>query len=147
MSWYTDTQLFIVYGTDSQFYVRRVTKEYGSSPIAGNDLKEYELLSFSKHLSLGNNKESDFDAFKASFKSGNSGNQKYINSQGFVINFASGTGTWTREEQNTPFWSLPGITKQKSFTELLADKQALEGKVSDLEGQISSLHDEVNNSK
>ncbi|KAI3983018.1 hypothetical protein MKX01_004895, partial [Papaver californicum] len=81
---------------------------------------------FSKHLSFVNNKESDFYVFKASFPT--SGIFKFINSQGLVINWDAGkhTGTWSHEELNSPFWSLPCITKQKSVTELLADNQALE---------------------
>ncbi|KAI3881077.1 hypothetical protein MKX03_015707, partial [Papaver bracteatum] len=96
-------------------------------------------LSFLKHLSLGNDKETDFDAFKASFP--DSVIYKFINSQGLVIDwdFAKQRGTWSREEPNSPFWSLPGITKQESITEqLLADKQALAEENSELKAKMKS---------
>ncbi|MCL7041939.1 hypothetical protein MKW94_023580 [Papaver nudicaule] len=57
---------------------------------------------------------------------------------GWVINWNQGAlkGTWSREEPNSAFWSLPGITKPKSETEL-----ALEEKVTLLEAKISSLEE------
>ncbi|KAI3881079.1 hypothetical protein MKX03_015709, partial [Papaver bracteatum] len=138
MSWYTNPQLFIY----SYTHVYKVTKKIGINPIALSDLKEGKEFSFSKHLSLENNKESDFKTFKASFPK--SGMFKAINCEGLVINWdhTKQTGAWSREEQDTSFWSLPGITKQKSLTE-----QALEKKVSDLETRISSLQNQVDSNK
>ncbi|KAI3971768.1 hypothetical protein MKW92_020784, partial [Papaver armeniacum] len=135
MSWYRDPQLFIY-----QFVaIHRVTVEFGIRPVVTSDLKEGENLSFSKHLSLlGHNKEGDFDAFKASFPK--SGNGKFINNQGLVFDWPS--GTWSHEEPNSPFWSLPGITKPKSSATLLANNQALADENAELKAKISSLQDE-----
>ncbi|KAI3898941.1 hypothetical protein MKW92_040315, partial [Papaver armeniacum] len=132
MSWYSDPQLFIY----SYAYVHRVRKEFGINPVVTNDIinNEHENLNFSKHLSLGTNKESDYNAFNASFPS--SGITKFINSQGLVINWdgAEQTGYWSREEQNSHFWNLPGITKQKSVGKSVTE-QALEERVSALEAK------------
>lgn len=140
MSWYRDPQLFIY-----QFVaVHRITVEFGIRTVVSNDLKEGEILSFSKHLSLGNNKEGDFDAFKASFPQSESTTTKFINCRGLVINWPS--GTWSLEEPNSPFWSLPGITKPNSVIQQ-AENQALAKENSDLKEKISSLQDEVSKSK
>lgn len=138
MSWYTNPQLFIYSST----YVYKVTKKFGINPISKSDLEDIKVLSFSEHLSMDNNKESDFKDFKASFPK--SGMFKAINCEGLVINWdkTKKTGAWSREEQDSPFWSLPGITKPKSETE-----QALAGKVSDLEAKLSSIQSEFNNNK
>ncbi|KAI3987211.1 hypothetical protein MKX01_031695 [Papaver californicum] len=124
MSWYKDFQLFIYSFTS----VIRVTKEFGINPILISDFNEQEELNFSKHLSLVNNKESDFDDFKASFPT--YGIYKLTNSQGLVINWdqRNGIGTWSREERSSPFWSLPGI------------EQALKGRV--LEAKIFCFEEE-----
>ncbi|KAI3853158.1 hypothetical protein MKW92_024046 [Papaver armeniacum] len=56
-----------------------------------------------EHLSLVNNKESDFDASKATFPV--PGINMFINSQGLVINWDASikqTGTWSLEEPNSP---------------------------------------------
>ncbi|KAI3881072.1 hypothetical protein MKX03_015702, partial [Papaver bracteatum] len=145
MSWYRDPQLFI-YGAYPTFYIFRVTKEFGINPVANNDFRQEAQLSFSTHLSLSNNKESDFDSFKATFVP-KSGIHKFANSQGLVINWdpsSKQTGYWSSEGLDSPFWSLPGITvaKPKSVTE-----QALEEKVSALEARNFSLQDEVNSNK
>ncbi|MCL7025062.1 hypothetical protein MKW94_006116 [Papaver nudicaule] len=142
MSWYTDPQLFIYSYDAVNFNVYRVTKEVGINPFLPGDHTSQGYLTFSKHLYLGNNRESDYDAFKATFPK--SEPHKFINCQGWVINWVYGTakGTWSREEPNSPFWNLPGITKPKSETDL-----ALEEKVTLLEAKISSLEGEINNSK
>ncbi|KAI3881069.1 hypothetical protein MKX03_015699, partial [Papaver bracteatum] len=108
MSWYRDPQLFIICGANSHFYVYRITKQFGT-PVVEDDRTEREKLSFSKHLSLDSNRESDSVAFKATFPT--SGIRKHRNSQGLVINWDGGnkTGTWSREDLNTAFWKLPGI--------------------------------------
>ncbi|MCL7048519.1 hypothetical protein MKW94_000577 [Papaver nudicaule] len=139
MSWYTDPQLFIFSYDAVYFYVYRVTKKFGINPVLPSDYSYQEDLTFSKHLNLGNNRESDYDAFKAAFPK--SGIRNYINRQGWVVNWDLGIsrGTWSREEPNSPFWSLPGITKQKSAT-----GEALEEKVSVLEAKPE---DEINNNK
>ncbi|KAI3940835.1 hypothetical protein MKW92_014395, partial [Papaver armeniacum] len=131
MSWYRDPQLFISSSDKSSFWVYRITKESSSSPIGPADFNYGGRLVFSEHLSLGNNKESDYDAFKATF-SFPMNCVKYINSQGFVINWddSKRTSYWSREDTNSPFWSLPGIG------------QALQGRVSDLKVKIISLEEE-----
>ncbi|KAI3973508.1 hypothetical protein MKW92_017187, partial [Papaver armeniacum] len=90
---------------------------------------------FHEHLFLGNNRESDYDAFKASFPM-HQPMTKHTNCQGLVIYWDTEkqVAVWSREEPDSPFWSLPGIKKPKSETEL-----ALERKVSDLETNISIL--------
>ncbi|KAI3888167.1 hypothetical protein MKX03_020565 [Papaver bracteatum] len=63
-----------------------------------------------EHLSLVNNKESDFNTFKATFPV--SGINKFISCQGLVITWDASskqTGTWSHEEPNSPFWSLLGV--------------------------------------
>ncbi|KAI3951375.1 hypothetical protein MKW92_048263, partial [Papaver armeniacum] len=105
------------------------------------DLEEVEVLNFSEHLSLGNNKESDFDAFRASFPV--SGIFKLINSRGLVINwdYAKQTGTWSHEELNSPFWSLPGILPEP----ILAKLQSLEKENPELKLNNSILEDSNKN--
>ncbi|KAI3968334.1 hypothetical protein MKW92_052323, partial [Papaver armeniacum] len=143
MSWYRDPQLFIFGHTESSFSVYRITKGFSSSPIGTGDYKSEGELNFSTHLWLGKNKESDFNAFKASFKP-ESGIYKFINSHGLVIYWDNGNriGVWSREEPNSPIWSLPGITQQKSSTE-----QALVEENTDLKAKIISLQDQVVNNK
>ncbi|MCL7026349.1 hypothetical protein MKW94_026192 [Papaver nudicaule] len=141
MSWYTDPQLFIHSPNAVRFYVYRVTKEFGINPLVRADFSlQADDLTFSKHLYLGDNRESDYDAFKATFPK--SEIKKFINCEGWVINWdvKAQTGTWSREEPNSPFWGLPGITKKKSATE-----EVLEKKVSELEEKNSSLEDDINN--
>ncbi|KAI3881074.1 hypothetical protein MKX03_015704, partial [Papaver bracteatum] len=166
MSWYRDPQLFIYSSIKPFFYVFRITKKFGSSPIVEEDQERVGILNFSEHLSLGSNKDSDYDAFKATFPY--SGIYKLINSQGLVINwdFDKEIGSWSREDINSPFWSLPGITRQslpgiaqqkpvteeaiaqqKSVPELLAENQALAKENSELKAKIASLQDEVDNNK
>ncbi|KAI3891769.1 hypothetical protein MKX03_020907, partial [Papaver bracteatum] len=98
-----------------------------------------EVLNFSKHLSLGNNKESDFDAFRASFPV--SGIFKFINCKGLVIDwdYAQQTGTWSHEDLNSPFWSLPGILPEP----ILAELRSLKRKNSDLKLNNSNLEDDL----
>ncbi|KAI3891764.1 hypothetical protein MKX03_020902 [Papaver bracteatum] len=160
MSWYTDPQLFI----DTFVYVYRITKEIGVNPIVASDLKEVETLNFSKHLSFLDNKESDFDDFKATFRT--SGITKFINSQGLVINWdhENKTGTWAREDIDSPFWSLPGISnlspkststrwrklalavensKLKANTSKDVKKEAVDNRVLDLEAENAIIKAEV----
>ncbi|RZC63138.1 hypothetical protein C5167_024890 [Papaver somniferum] len=136
MSWDTDPQLFLYqYG-----YVYRITKEFGTNIVA-IDLLEGEELSFSKHLSLVNNKENDYYAFKASFPE--YGIAKLINSQGLVITWDHNnfTGTWSREELNSPFWSLPGI-KTPEIVHAQKENSELEAKISKLEGENKAIKKE-----
>lgn len=139
MSWYTDPQLFI----RSFVTVYRVTTEFDIS-LVENDLTEREKISFSKHLSWDNNRESDYDDFKDSFPA--AGIRKLINSQGLVIkwNTVNKTGTWSREELNSPFWSLPGI---KTPEILQAENRALEKENSELKAKFSSLQGQSDSSK
>ncbi|MCL7044827.1 hypothetical protein MKW94_002472 [Papaver nudicaule] len=146
MAWYKDPQSFIL-GFTSGFYLIRVAKEFSNDLIKGSDRSNYDgsgNLSFSQlfsqYLYLGYNKESDYDAFKATFPQ--SGNLfKHINSQGLVItwDYAKQTGTWSKEEPDSPFWSLPGITKPKSVIE-----QALEKKKEALEAENANLKAQAN---
>lgn len=141
MSWYRDPQLFIYKEHDNLFYVARIIQEYSNIPMSGFNTS-HERLDFSKHLSTGDNKESDFDAFKSSFPSSTT-LAKFINNQGLVINWNGKVGTWSHEGENMPFYSLPGISKKESVTELLADKQALEEKISSLELSNSNFQKRV----
>ncbi|KAI3951376.1 hypothetical protein MKW92_048264, partial [Papaver armeniacum] len=100
-----------------------------------NDLRMIERLSFSEHLSLGNNEESDFEAFKATLMS-KSRICKFINSQGFVMNWDldKQTGTWSSVGLDSPFWSLPGILPEL----ILAKLRSLDKENSVLKSYINS---------
>ncbi|KAI3957049.1 hypothetical protein MKW92_035855, partial [Papaver armeniacum] len=63
MSWFADTQLFIYNGS----YIYRIKKEYGI-PVNLRDFEDYEIFSFIKHLSRGNDRESDYAAFLSRFR-------------------------------------------------------------------------------
>lgn len=147
MSWYTDPTLFIYHWDSSYgYWVSRITKKY-NVPLTEGDVVLQEKLDFSKHLYLGNNKESDYDALKSSLAENsfelNSQNVKYVNCQGLVVywNFSQPeSGIWSRVDENdSDFYSLPGIITVK-----LAE-QVVERKISELVAEIFSLNDELIN--
>ncbi|XP_026434790.1 golgin subfamily A member 6-like protein 7 [Papaver somniferum] len=129
MSWYKDPQLFIFRGADSLFRIVRIKKETGILVLL-SDLADLESLDFSKHLSLGHNKDDDYAAFKSSFPQNI---LKFVNSQGVVVNWDGQkySGTWSREEIKSPFYNLPTF------------QQALQRKVSELEAKNSTLQDQI----
>lgn len=185
MSWYSNPQLFIyLWKSDdnnySQFRVYSFAKVTGTTrfsyddPLTEDDIWE-NSFDFSEYLCPDSNKESDFLSAFGSFEFETSvGISKLINSQGLVVNWDSTkqTGTFSREELNSPFWSLPGVKTPemlmfengalgKEKSELKANnskleeeckrikkgKESLEEKVSDLEAKLSSLQDQVYNNK
>ncbi|XP_026438947.1 uncharacterized protein LOC113337497 isoform X1 [Papaver somniferum] len=145
MAWYKDPQLYISRETPGLKLYRM--KEPIGTPIALSGIIDYGFLDYSKHLSLANNKESDFDAFLSSIQF-DGVTFKLINCQGWVVyQMASNYYhlTWAREPLNSPFYRLPGINTPE--TELLAQKEALDRRVSILEAEISPLKVVVRMSK
>ncbi|MCL7042486.1 hypothetical protein MKW94_028646, partial [Papaver nudicaule] len=146
MSWYTDPELFL-YHWDTCSIVR-ITKKY-NVPLVNKDIKDVGDLDFSKHLSLGDNEESDYDALKSiltknSFRA-NPKKLMYVNCQGLVVylDYLRGTGTWSREEEiDSVINSLPAIGINP-FATLLAEKlQAVEKKNLELEKENYRLIDD-----
>ncbi|MCL7029081.1 hypothetical protein MKW94_026578 [Papaver nudicaule] len=146
MSWYTDPQLFINFycQNPSQFYwVDRIAKKY-DVPLSRGDISCTEELDFCKHLSLGYNKESDYDAFKSSLAEFAYPISKLVNCQGLVVHWDNNkqSGTWSRvEEHDSIFYCLPGIKKPSGWAERLA----LEERISKLVAEMSLVKDEVTN--
>ncbi|KAI3997329.1 hypothetical protein MKX01_003132 [Papaver californicum] len=137
MAWYKDPQLYICRETPGLKLYRM--KEPIGTPIALSGIIDYGFLDYSKHLSLANNKESDFDAFLSSIKF-DGVTFKLINCQGWVVyQMVSNYHhfTWAREPLNSPFYRLPGINSPE--TVLLAQKEALDRRVFILETEISPL--------
>ncbi|KAI3842614.1 hypothetical protein MKX03_027278 [Papaver bracteatum] len=142
MPWYRNPRLFL-YCSRHRFFIYRIVQKY-NVPIFSEDFENGEKLDFSRHLSLGNNQESDYDALKSWLNEGDRGN-KYVNCQGLVIYWLSGRdcpGTWSRvEEDDYIFFSLPGIINP--YEVKLAEKQADEQKIS--AGAVASvLKDKLN---
>ncbi|KAI3904935.1 hypothetical protein MKW92_009905, partial [Papaver armeniacum] len=145
MSWYRDPQLFLrCKGPKHRYYIYRIEKKYGV-PLFSKDFKVSALADFSRDLSLGNNQETDYDAFKSWFIDG--GGTKYVNCQGLVIYYnwlgdCPGLGTWSRvKEDDSIFYSLPGISNPSRTK--LAEKRDYEKKISELVTEISNLQDIV----
>lgn len=154
MSWFRDPQLFIVCELDmqQQFYVVRVKKEFGSHIAGKSDLitGDCEELDFSKHLSFGNNRESDFTHFLCYWSTCFC---KFINSQGWVITCTEfmypESYTWSREKLDSPFYRLPGLSIKAPATVAnegdereKAQVQALVKRVLDLKLSNCALKDE-----
>ncbi|KAI3957043.1 hypothetical protein MKW92_006143 [Papaver armeniacum] len=139
MSWYRDPQLFLrCKGWKHMYHIYRIEKKY-NVPLFSHDFKISTLVDFSRHLSLGYNQESDYDALKSWFRE--YGLHKYVNCQGLVIyrNYGDYPSTWSRvEEHDSIFYSLPGIINPYEIK--LAEKQADEKKIS---AEISRLQDKV----
>ncbi|KAI3981428.1 hypothetical protein MKX01_021888 [Papaver californicum] len=154
MSWYQDPKLFICNANSKAsggFNVYRCLKELSGS-IQRSDL-EYLGNGLSKHLSLGDKKESDFDALLAYLidfyiRSG-SNTWRIVNCQGLAIIWEQPTCggvicSWSRAPPDSPYYSLPGIT---STPPVDAEKEALRRRVSDLKAEISPLKVEVQRNK
>ncbi|KAI3842611.1 hypothetical protein MKX03_027275 [Papaver bracteatum] len=156
MSWYTDPQLFMCYlGGSYGYYVYRVIKKY-DVPLVNGDLTSGERLDFSKHLSLGNNKESDYDALKSCLAKNVTGppyyeNVKFVNCQGLVGHWDNNkrSGIWSTqvEELTSIINSLPGIVINPCDTKLAEKLQALEKKNSELIEGNSNLQEQLNQEK
>ncbi|MCL7039601.1 hypothetical protein MKW94_025131 [Papaver nudicaule] len=128
MSWYTDPELFLSYWSSSFGYaITRVVIKY-NVPLSNRDLAVVQKLDFSKHLFLGNNKESDYDALKASLAKDRTVSHNFVNCQGL--------------ELYSIIISLPTIPTPAT---ILAEKQVVEKKISELVAEISSLKDSLNN--
>ncbi|KAI3938862.1 hypothetical protein MKW92_012485 [Papaver armeniacum] len=102
-----------------------------------------EKLDFSKHLSLGNNKKSDYDALK-SWLDEDIGRRitKLVNCQGVVVywDFFDRTGTWSQvEEHDSIFYRLPGIINPRN-----QEDERKDVRVSSRLAEISSLNDKLN---
>ncbi|KAI3938865.1 hypothetical protein MKW92_012488 [Papaver armeniacum] len=142
MSWYRDPKLFLrCKGSKHRFHVYRIEKKY-SVPLYRGDFGTSVVLDFSRHLSLGHNRETDYDALK-SWLNEDGSVTKYVNCQGLVIywiNYSDCSfGTWSRvEEKDSVFYSLPGIFNPYEI------KLAEEKKVSELIALIPSLKDKLN---
>ncbi|KAI3938864.1 hypothetical protein MKW92_012487 [Papaver armeniacum] len=138
MSWYRDPKLFLTYRASiERFYINRIMKKY-NVPLYKEYFDTLAVLDFSRHLSLGHNQESDYDALKSWFKE-DYGVTKYVNCQGLVIywiNYSDfSLGTWSRVEENdSVFYSLPGIFNPYEIK--LAEKRADERKISDLKDKL-----------
>ncbi|XP_026425251.1 uncharacterized protein LOC113321582 [Papaver somniferum] len=141
MAWYKDPQLYICRETPGLKLYRM--KEPIGTPIALSGIIDYGFLDYSKHLCLANNKESDFNVFLSSIKF-DGVTFKLINCQGWVVyQMVSNYHhfTWAREPLSSPFYRLPGIHTPEAV--LLAEKEALNRKVSKLTEQVSSLAEQV----
>ncbi|KAI3983043.1 hypothetical protein MKX01_035324, partial [Papaver californicum] len=146
MSWYTNPKLFLYcHGSRRRYHIYRIVQKH-NVPLLAGDFKNGERLDFSKHLSLGNNKESDYDALKSWLDEIGPTITRYVNCQGLVVYWdnRSSTGSWSRVEENESiFYSLPGIINPNEI--ILAEKRADEEKMSELVAEISSLKDKLNN--
>ncbi|KAI3957044.1 hypothetical protein MKW92_006144, partial [Papaver armeniacum] len=146
MSWYTNPKLFLYcHGSRRRYHIYRIVQKY-NVPLLAADFKNGEKLDFSKHLSLGNNKESDYDALKSWLDEIGPIITKYVNCQGLVVYWdnRSSTGSWSRvEEDDSIFYNLPGIINPYGIK--LAEKQADEKRISELVAEISSLKDMMHN--
>ncbi|KAI3977112.1 hypothetical protein MKX01_042802 [Papaver californicum] len=142
MSWYIDPQLFLRYNVSKRkYYIYRIQKKY-NVPLSHGDIMKIEKLEFSKHLSLGSNQESDYDALKHWLNE--SCHYKFVNCQGLVAyrGNVDCPGTWARvEEDDSIFYSLPGIINPSEIK--LAEKRDVEIKISELLTEISSLKDKL----
>lgn len=56
--------LCIIWNSIYGYGIVRITQRYGV-PLLKGDIMDEEKLDFSKHLSLGSNKKSDYDALKS----------------------------------------------------------------------------------
>ncbi|KAI3842617.1 hypothetical protein MKX03_027281 [Papaver bracteatum] len=146
MSWYADPELFLCFwGSSRGYFIDRIVKKY-NVPLQAGDVKYAAELDFSKHLSLGNNKESDYDALKSSLAKILPPNTKLVNCQGLVVLWDNTklSGTWSRiEEYDSSFYSLPGI--QNPSEAVLDEKQSVEKKISELVAENSRLNSEIIN--
>lgn len=131
-------------------------------------------MCFSKHLSLAQNKESDFETFFAYLRR----NDKFVNCQGLVVDWfshnpqhTSFSYSWSHELLHLPSYGLNALVspqEKESAAKLAAciserdqekaEKQALEKKLSDLyaqlnrekndqqalEKRVSDLHEQLN---
>ncbi|KAI3994706.1 hypothetical protein MKX01_002322 [Papaver californicum] len=138
MSWHTDPELFMYYWNPSYGYgIGRIKKKYNDYLQHGDITYEEGQLNFSRHLCLGNNKETDYAALKnilatnadvISFE-----NVMYVNCQGLVVHCSYKTYASGR-------WSyIPGITP---FDALLAGE-----KNADLVAENSILKEQLNQEK
>ncbi|KAI3842612.1 hypothetical protein MKX03_027276 [Papaver bracteatum] len=149
MSWYRDPKLFLrCKGSEHRFHINRIDKKY-NVPLYGGDFNNSAVIDFSRHLSLGHNQESDYEALK-SWLNEDGKVTKYVNCQGLVIYRICysdcNIGTWSRVEENdSTFYSLPGIMNPYEIK--LAEKRADEKKISDLEDkldyEVTKLNSEV----
>ncbi|KAI3904934.1 hypothetical protein MKW92_009904 [Papaver armeniacum] len=121
MSWYRDPKLFLRYRASiERFYIHRIMKKY-NVPLYKEYFDTSEVLDFSRHLSLGHNQESNYDALKSWLKK--------------ITALLSILGTWSRVEENdSVFYSLPGIFSPYEIK--LAEKRADERKISDLKDKL-----------
>lgn len=143
MSWYRDPELFIgyllgVYGTV------RIVKKYDVTLRRGDiDLSDPGKFYFPKHLYLGDNKESDYDALKFNLATVVAEDiAKFVNYQGLVVllNYTEGSGTWTREKELTSIISgLPSVPQPET---ILASKYFLERQYTMIEKKYSKLMDD-----
>ncbi|MCL7052224.1 hypothetical protein MKW94_024120 [Papaver nudicaule] len=148
MSWYQDPHLFICNANNTAsggFHVYRCTKELSGS-IQTSNLK-FLGKGLSNRLSLGNYRESDFDALLAylidTFICSGFKTWRIVNCQGLTIVWDQTCGgvncSWSREPVYSPYYNLPGI-----FTPPVdAEKEALRRRVSELEKQVSDLTSEL----
>ncbi|MCL7051738.1 hypothetical protein MKW94_020118 [Papaver nudicaule] len=143
MSWYRDPQLFInCRGSDRKYFIDRIVKMY-NVPLSQGDNTGPENLDFSKHLFLGDNKESDYDAFKSSLAEIVNPITKFVNCLGFVVTWdeTKKIGTWSRVEENDSiFYSLPGVINPHATA-------SLEKKISELEDENLVLKEKLNQEK
>ncbi|KAI3842613.1 hypothetical protein MKX03_027277 [Papaver bracteatum] len=119
MSWYRNPNIFLrCKGSKHRFHVYRIEKKF-------------------RHLSLGNNQESDYDGLK-SWLNEDGVVTKYVNRQGLMITGSAIENDWTS-------YTLPGIINRYEIK--LADKRADEKKISDLqdklEYEVTKLNSEV----
>ncbi|XP_026438972.1 uncharacterized protein LOC113337518 [Papaver somniferum] len=147
-SWFDDPKLFICNSDDTAsngFNIYRCSKELNGT-IDVSDL-EFIGNGLSEHLSLGDKKESDFDALLAYlidfYVCSGSNIWRIVNCQGLAIiweqpNCDEVICSWSREPLDSPYYNLLGITPPVD-----AEKEALKRRVSDLLAEISPLVVEV----
>lgn len=136
MSWLKDPQVFI-YVVNGEINFCSVNKQLtvGTKLQIPGDNSKGEDYDFSRHLSLGINKERDYAAFLSYVKA--KPESTLINCQGLVAYRAQGY-LLSREDSNSPVYSLQGILIA-SIDAQQRQKQTLERKVSGLETTNSTL--------
>lgn len=154
MSFFSDPELYIVWGRQMgfKFYMFRVKTKPGC-PFIWGEFCDYEVLNFSKHLSLPHNQETDFQSLFSYL----SKIDKFVNCQGLVINWFSddpepfNTYSWSPEGLNLSTYGIHVLVSSHQENEAdvdlsacinerdreRAEKQALEKKVSDLYEQLN----------
>lgn len=118
MSFFSDPELYLGWGRQMgyKFYIFRVQTKPGY-PFVSGEFCDYEVLDFSKHLSLPHNKETDFESLFSYL----SKMDMFVNCQGIVINWFSSNNN--QMAYNSYSWSPGGLNLSTFGIQPLASYQ------------------------